>query len=141
MDITVNYAAVFLAAVVSMAVGFAWYNPMLFGKQWMKLMGHTTASMKSAQKEMGMLYGVSFVAALFTAFVLSHVMTMSENFFHYPMLTTGLMSAFWMWLGFVAPVQLTDVIFGNKKWLLFGINTGYQLTALLCMGVILGLLK
>ncbi len=137
MNVEVNFLAVILAAVGSMVVGFLWYSPMLFAKRWMKLMGHTTESMKSAQKQMGMMYGLSFVVSLVTAYVLSHVMALSENFFHYSMLQTGLTTAFWMWLGFVAPVQMTEVLFGGKKWELFGINTGYQLASLLVMAVIL----
>lgn len=55
------------------------------------------------------------------------------------MLQTGLTSAFWMWLGFVMTVQLTGTIFGDKNFKLFAIDTGYQLVALLGMGVVLGL--
>jgi hypothetical protein len=141
MDVQVNYIAILLASVVSMAVGFLWYSPVMFAKSWMKLMGYTAESMEKAKKSMGKMYTLSFVASLVTAYVLAHVMVLSENYFHYSSLVTGLSSAFWMWLGFVAPVQMTDVLFGGKKWDLFVINTGYQLVALLGMGVTLGLLR
>ena len=88
---------------------------------------------------MGKLYGLSFVVSLITAYVLSHVMVMSENFFHYSMLSTGLTSAFWMWLGFMMPVQITATIFGDKKWTLFGIDTGYQLVSIMAMGVVIAI--
>jgi hypothetical protein len=140
MNIEVNFVAVLLAAIVSMVVGFLWYSPMLFGKPWAKLMGFTAESLKKAQKTMGPMYALSFVAALVTAYVLSHVMTLSENTFHYARMATGVSTAFWVWLGFVAPVQLTDVIFGGKKWNLFFINSGYQLASLVVMGVALSLL-
>lgn len=103
-------------------------------------MGYTKESMAKTQKAMGPWYALSFVVALVTAFMLAHVMALSENFYGYPPVMTGLTTAFFMWLGFVAPVQLTDVIFGNKKWQLFVINTGYQLTVLLAMGLVIGLL-
>lgn len=140
MNVETNYLAILLAAVASMGVGFLWYGPMLFAKPWMKLMGHTSESMKTAKKEMGKMYAISFVASLVTAYVLAHVMRLSENFFHYAPVATGLTSALWMWLGFVMPVQLTDILFGGKKWKLFAINTGYQLAALLVMGIVIGLL-
>lgn len=139
MNTEVNYFAVFLAGVASMAIGFLWYSPMILGKQWTKEKGMTKEALAKAQKEMGPLYGVSFLVSLVTAYVLSHVMTFSENFFHYPMLSTGLTSAFWMWLGFAMPVQVTATIFGNKNWKLFGIDTGYQLASLLAMGAVLAL--
>ncbi len=139
MNIQVNYIALLIAGIAAMAVGFLWYGPMLFGKPWMKLMGYTKESMEKAKKEMGKMYAISFVLTLLMAYVLSHVITLSSNFFHYDRLTTGLTTAFWMWLGFVMPVQATDVLFGGKKWKLFAINTGYQLVSLLVMGVVLGM--
>jgi disulfide bond formation protein DsbB len=130
---------VLLAGVVSMVVGFLWYSPVLFGKPWMKLMGINPKNMKDAQKAMGKQYGISFLVTLLSAYVLFHTIVLSENYFHYDRLSTGLISAFWMWLGFVAPVQLTDVLFGGKKLKLFAINTGYQLASLLAIGVVLAM--
>lgn len=138
--IEVNFVAVLVAAVTSMALGFIWYSPQVLGKPWMKLMGYTQEDLKAEQKKMGMLYGLSFVLALIMAYVLTHVIAMSENYFGMDRLTTGLTSAFWMWLGFVMPVQATDTIFGSKKWMLLGINTGYQLVSLLVMGIVIGYL-
>ena len=139
--IEVNYVAVLIAAIVSIVVGFVWYT-VLFGKQWTKLMGFTKESMEQAKKGMGKTYSISFVLGLVTAYVLFHVMAMSEAYFGNPPVTTGLMTAFWSWLGFVMPVQATDVLFGGKKsWKLFWINTGYQLASLLAMGVAIGLVS
>jgi hypothetical protein len=140
MNVEVNYLAVLLAGVVAMGVGFLWYGPMLFAKPWMKLMGYTAESMKKDQAKLGKTYTISFVLALVTAYMLSHVMTFSESYMHYDSLTTGLTSALSMWVGFVAPVQATDALFGGKPWKLFWINTGYQLATLLAMGVVIGLM-
>lgn len=134
-----SFVAVLIAGVLSMVVGFVWYSPGVLGKPWMKLMGYTEASLKKKQAEMGKWYAVSFVLALLTAYILSHVMTFAENFYGYARLSTGITSAIWMWLGFVMPVQMTEVIFGGKSLKLLGINTGYQLVSLLVMGVVLGL--
>lgn len=140
MNVEVNYLAVLLAGIASMAIGFLWYSQMVLGKQWMKEKGLTAENLKKAQKEMGKSYAVSFVISLITAYVLSHVMVLSENFFGYPMVQTGLTTAFWMWLGFAMPVQAGATIFGNKNWKLFAIDTGYQLVSLLAMGVVIGVL-
>jgi hypothetical protein len=138
--IEVNWLAILLAGVSTMVVGFLWYSPKLFGKKWMAYMGYTPESMKEGQRQMAKLYLLSFVASLVTAYILSHVIVLSQYYYEYDWVMTGLTSAFFMWLGFVAPVQLTDVLFGGKKWGLFVINTGYQLVSLLVMGVILGYL-
>jgi len=140
MNVEVNFMAMILAAVSSMAIGFLWYSPMVVGTQWMKLKGYTKESLRRAQSEMGKLYALSFVVAIVTAFMLSHVMALSENFYGYPKLQTGITTAISMWLGFIMPVQMTSTIFGEKKWALFGIDTGYQLASMLTMGIVLGLL-
>lgn len=140
MNIEVNYLAVLIAGVATMVVGFLWYGPMLFAKPWMKLMGHTKESLEKEKTNMGKTYGTSFVLALVTAYVLSHVMSLSQAFYNTSPVMTGLTSAFWMWLGFIMPVQATDVLFGSKKFKLFLINTGYQLASVLVMGLLLGLM-
>ncbi len=137
--IEVNYVAVILAAIASMAVGFVWYGP-LFGKQWMKEKGFTKENMEKAKKEMGKWYALTAILAIISAYVLAHVMALSKKFYGYPMLQTGLTSAFWMWLGFVMPVQTTASIFGGRNWKLLGIDTGHNLASLLVMGVVIGLL-
>lgn len=138
MNIEVNFLAVLLASFASMVLGFLWYGPIV-GKQWMKLKGYTAKSLKKDQSQMGKYYSISFVVALMTAFVLSHVMQLSQAAYNYPIMTTGMTTALWMWLGFVMPVQVTATIFGDKKWSLFAIDTGYQLFSLMVMGGVLAL--
>src|SRR5262245_15148728 len=121
-----------------MAIGFAWYHPRLFGKQWMRLKGYTAEALKSEQSRMRKLYAVSFVLSLLTAYILWIVMALAENFYHFPRVQNGLTSGFLMWLGFMMPVQASEEIFGGKQWKLFAINTGYQLVSILVMGLILG---
>ena len=132
-NIEVNYLAILVAAVANMAVGFLWYSPVLFGKPWMKLMGLTAKHMAAAKKKMGMMYAISFIATIVTAYVLSVVVQTVQAL----SMVEGLQLAGLLWLGFVGPVQMTDVIFGGKPWKLFFINTGYQLAGLLVMGAIL----
>lgn len=140
MNVEVSYLAVLIAGIVSMAIGFAWYSPYVLGKPWMKEKGFTHESLKKAQKEMGKFYAVSFVLSLVMAYVLFHVVTLSESFYGYSRLMTGVTSAFWMWLGFLMPVAATATIFGDKNLRLFGIDTGYQFVSVLGMGIVIGLL-
>jgi hypothetical protein len=139
MEISINYLAVLVASIASMIVGFLWYSPILFGKQWAKLNGYTEKSLKAEQKKMSKLYGFSFLAILLMAYILSHVISLSNNYYGFGMLQTGLTSAFFMWLGFVMPIQFTSQLFGREEWKLFFIDTGYQLASLTVMGVIIGI--
>jgi hypothetical protein len=128
----INLLAVLVAGIANMAIGFAWYSPLLFGNQWMKLMGLTKLSMKAAQKKMGPMYGLSFIATLVTGYVLSILV----NSVGALTLVEGLQLSALVWLGFTTTVQLTDLIFGGKSFKLYAINTGYQLVSLLVMGAI-----
>ncbi len=140
MIVEVNYIAVLLATLVSFIVGFLWYSPLLFAKPWMKEMGLTAKGMKESQKKMGPLYALSVLGSFVMAYVLYHVATMGAYFFGHKGIDIGLQSAFWSWLGFIMPVQMTDVIFGGKSWKLFLLNTGYQLVSVLGMGLVIGMM-
>jgi Protein of unknown function (DUF1761) len=132
----VNWLAILVAAIATMVVGFLWYSPLLFAKPWMREMGYDPndkAKREEMRKGAGAAYGFSFVASLITAFTLA-------LFFHALLvqgLHFGLMTAFHIWLGFVATVQLTGALFSKQSMKLFAINTGYQLVCYLVMAVIL----
>ncbi|MEK7165235.1 MAG: DUF1761 domain-containing protein [Patescibacteria group bacterium] len=132
----VNLVAVVVAVVASMAVGFAWYSPQLFGKQWMSLMGLSEDKMAAAKKEMGKMYALSFVGALIMGYVLGMVVKMAYS----TTVVGGMKVGFGVWLGFIAPVQLTDTIFSGKKWNLLYLNSGYQLVSTMVMGAVLVLM-
>ena len=134
----VNLITVLLAAVANMVVGFLWYSPMLFGKQWMKLMGLNHKELdKMKKKGMGKTYAISFACSLLTAYVLAFFVKLAQA----DSIIGGVQIGFWVWLGFVTTVQLTDVLFGSKSRGLYFLNTGYQLAGLLTMGALLGFWK
>ncbi len=141
MQIEVNFIAVIAAAIAYMALGFAWYSPALFGKQWMALRGLKMT--KEDQAKMGPLYGLTFIASLLTAYVLFFIMAISEPFYMMDPIPNGLMSAFWVWLGFVMPTQVGNAVFGSdnpNKWKILRFDTSYQLVGLLLMGTVIGFL-
>lgn len=131
-----NLFAILVAAISTIAVGFLWYSPMLFAKLWMQEMGYhpnDKANVREMQKGAGPAYLASFIANIVSAFVLA-------LFFHemrVQSINIGLLVAFHVWLGFVATVQLTGVLFMKQSKKLFAINTGYQLACYLMMGIIL----
>lgn len=137
MDLTqVNWLAIIVSAVASMALGFLWYSPFLFANPWMKAMELTKEKLQQAQKKMGPMYALSTVGAILTALVLA----MLRDLTGMVGLSESLILAFWIWLGFLTPVQLTEVIFGGKKPMVYYINTGYQLASVLAMAVVLSML-
>jgi hypothetical protein len=148
----VNLLAVLACAVVTMIVGFLWYSPALFAKPWVKEMGYDmndTAAMEKMKKSAGPAYGAAFVGSLVTAMILGKLLDAlsrhGEAVWH-PVAaaqpwTYGVEIGVAVWLGFVATVQLTGVLFANQSGKLFAINTGYQLVCYAAMGAILAVWK
>jgi hypothetical protein len=128
----VNFIAVIIAAIVNMALGYAWYGP-LFGKQWMKLTGRTKEDIEKGKKDMPMVMGTMFVGALVMAYVLAVFISLTNS----TGAVAGAMIGFWAWLGFVATTMLQDVLYEKKNKNLAAINMGYNLTALVLNGAII----
>lgn len=130
----VNLLAVVVAGVLGMAIGAAWYSPMLFGKRWMKESGMTDEDMARAKaKGMGKSYALGLVSALVMAYILAMFVHMDGA----RDVAGGAALAFWLWLGFVATVMLSSVLWENKSWTLYAINAGYYLVSLLVMATVL----
>jgi Protein of unknown function (DUF1761) len=148
----VNLLAVLVCAIATMGIGFLWYSPALFAKPWVKEMGYDMndkAAMEKMKKSAGPAYGASFVCSIVTAMVLGKLLNAlsrhSDRVWHtfampQPVLY-GVMVGVAVWVGFVATVQLTSVLFANQSGKLFAINTGYQLVCYAAMGAILAVWK
>ena len=128
-EVDINIWAVLVAAVVSMVVGSFWYSKSLFGKEWAKLVGRKLEEMSGGGKG----YAVAAAGALLQAYILAH-------FVQYAGATTfwdGIVTGFWLWLGFVAVVVAMNLVFEGKSWTLWKINAGYFLVVLLINGCLL----
>ncbi len=130
---SVNLLAVIVSAVLSMVVGSLWYGP-IFGKKWMKLISMTKEEMEKGKKDMPKTYGMMFVGSLVTSYVLAMTVGMAAT----KDVATGVIIAFWIWLGFIVPVKLSEVLFEKKAWDLFYIENGYYLVFLLIAGGVIG---
>ena len=131
--VEVNYIAVLLAALSTMLVGSVWYTPAVFGKIWMKL-----AKVKPDQ-QMTKLFGLTFVAALVSAYVLAHVTYLSNQFFGNTFLQDALSTGFWLWLGFVAARILTHDLFEGRPGKLTLLTVGNEFVTIMAMALIIGL--
>jgi Protein of unknown function (DUF1761) len=124
-------------SVLAFVLGAVWHSPVLFGNTWMKIMGgcdkYTKEEMQKIQKEMGKFYALQFFLTLLTMFVLY------QNIKYFGG-KNGVSYAFFMWLGYVLPVQVSSVIWGStdKKWWCkqIGILAGLQLLVFLIAGYI-----
>lgn len=107
----VNYMLVLGATVAQFVLGAVWYSPLMFGKWWMQIMEATNLlpeELKRLQKEMMPFYGLQLFLTLFTTFAFANFMVYASQIDIYK-------TAWWIWIGFIAPVQISTVIWGNTK--------------------------
>jgi hypothetical protein len=138
MAVPINFLAVLVCAIASMALGFLWYGP-LFGKHWMEWSGKTKKDMEAAKSGMIKSYVIMFIGSLVMAFVLAHALVFASTYLKMSGIEAGLMAGFWNWLGFVAPVTIGMVLWDGKPWKLWILTNGFQLIQLMIFGVILSL--
>jgi uncharacterized protein YacL len=136
MDVQINIWGVLAAVVASMVVGSLWYSNALFGKHW-RMLEHIDE--KRAKKEMPMGMIGMIITSLLMAYVLAHVTYLSYKFFtdnSYQM--SAIMTAFWMWLGFVLPVVASNTLFNQRRKKAALLHAGNWLVILLVMGLVIG---
>lgn len=135
--VPINFVAVFVATLVSMVVGFLWYGP-LFGKQWMVLMKFNEADRKKG-KEAGMTknYVLMMLGSFVMAYVLAHSIVFGSAYLGVSGPMAGASAAFWSWLGFMAPLTMSSVLWEGKPWKLWLLNNGYNLVSLVLMGMVI----
>ena len=131
----INYLTIFVAALATFALGALWYSPLLFGKLWMKVHGHSADKIAEMQQSTGKIYGVSFVCYV----VMAAVLAILVSYTGVATASGGLWLGFLCWLGFAATIGLTANLFSEKPLAAYLIDAGYQLAYLLFMGALLAL--
>lgn len=155
-----NFYAVLVSSLVTLLVGFVWYNPKVFGTIWMKETGMTE---EKAQKSnmlkvfgltifyslmlslvvpalvihqmgaLGMIGGPEFVATAkpsYAAFLADYE-TEFRTFKH------GALHGFMSGLFFALPITAINSLFEQKSWKYILINAGYWIVSLTIMGGII----
>jgi hypothetical protein len=135
MEVQVNYLAILLAAVSSMVVGAIWYAKGVFGKEWMKL---AKIDEKKAAEWSVFALVVAFASSLVMAFVLAHIIYLSNYFYKGSYLEDALMTGLWVWIGFQGfRIFMHDAFEGRRKKLSI-INMGNELATIMVMAAIIG---
>jgi len=136
----INYWAILVSAIAFFALGSLWYTKILFGDAWIESIGKTMKQLEKekANSNMAKSFGIMFIAGLLMAYVTAHLVDLMV--FVYPdteKITLGVITGFWVWLGYIASYVLTAVAFEDRPWKYYFINTGYWLVGALMMGVML----
>ena len=129
--LAVNWLAVVLATVASMALGAAWYG--MLSRQWLAASGRKAEDI-DPKDFMPYVWSVivqlvmAYALAVFTP-ALTGAMTIQNG------LTVGAL----VWLGFIITSLILNHRYQGRGWSLTAIDGGYLLAVMLVQGVVLGL--
>ena len=134
MDLgSVNWIAVVVAAVASMALGFVWY--MALGNQWMGALGKTREQIMASGNQ-----AAPFIIAFLMQLIMAYSLALfTPKLMGSTTLVNGLIVGFHVWLGFVITSMIINHRYQGSKWSLTLIDGGYLLGVLLVQGLVIGL--
>ena len=130
----INYWAVLVAGVAAWGFGALWY--MALGNPWKAAHGFTAEQIRAHHGKGAPPWPliVSFIADLVMAWVLAGVL----GHLGAVTLANGVISAAFLWFGFVITTLTVNNMFGLRSHKLIAIDGGHWLGALLLMGAIIG---
>jgi len=127
----VNYIAVIIAALAGFGLGAIWY--MVLAKPWMHAVGKTEADRPQGSAQV-VPFAIAIVALLIMAWMLAGVMGHLGDI----TIRGGVISGFFVWLGFVITTMGVNHAFSGAKPMLTLIDGGYWLAVLLIQGAVIG---
>jgi hypothetical protein len=132
---SVNWLAVIVATVASMALGFGWY--MALGKQWMAALGKTREQVAEGA---GSNQAVPYILAALMQLIMAGTLAMFiPRLMGAATVSNGLIVGFHCWLGFVITSMIINHRYQGSRWSLTLIDGGYLLGVLLLQGLVIGL--
>lgn len=132
---TISIWSVIVASISAFAVSAVWYSPLLFGKEWMSLIGATERDIAEAKaSDMTSRYVIQFIFTIVTFIVIAfavsalNIVTARDGAF------LGLLA----WAGFALPGSISGILW-EKKTMKYAMIT--SVATLLCWvigGAIIG---
>ena len=122
----INLLAVLVAGIVHTVIGLIWFMPKLFGTPWVKL---TRMEMKPARPWIP--------AGLLGHQVMAFVLAVIVNLANATSVGGGIVVGIFVCLGFMATLEIGELIWEKIPFKLFLIRVGNQLVGLASAGAIL----
>jgi hypothetical protein len=127
---SINYLAVFVAAIAVFGLGSLWYTPILFGNVWLKEVGLTPEKVESG--DMAKTFGIGFLCIFLMCLTLAMFLRGSEY--------TWLEGARWgsyAGFGLMGATVALNATYESKSWTYIAINAGYVTIGMAIAGAIL----
>ncbi len=131
-NLYINHAAVFVCAILNLALGALWYSPSFFYKSWLSETKLTEEQL--AKQNPAKTYGLAFLFALIISYNLAFFLGDSQTD-----ATWGAIAGFLAGFGFSALIFAIIALFEQRLWKYIFINGGYITVYFTLIGFILGL--
>lgn len=133
--LSVNWLAVVLAMVASMALGAAWYTGL--SKQWLAATGKTIEDIQanSGGSATPFIWGAAM--QLIMAYMLA---VLTPAVFGTVTVGNAVTLGVHLWIGFIVTNMIMNHRYEGQKWSLAVIDGAYALGILVVQGVVIGLL-
>ena len=153
-----NIYAILVSALVTLLVGFVWYNPKVFGTIWMNETGMTDE--KAKQSNMLKVFGLTIFYSLMLSFIIpalvihqmgalgmvggdptiakpSYEAFMADYGGAFRTFKHGALHGFMSGLFIALPITAINALFEQKSWKYILINAGYWIVSMTIMGAII----
>ncbi|MCZ7642913.1 MAG: DUF1761 domain-containing protein [Pseudorhodoplanes sp.] len=132
----VNYQAVVIAGTAAWVAGAVYYG--IFGKPWLAALGRTREDIAHARGTPA--FYLPFVLAMIANLIMAGVLAGIVGHLGPGRVTllNGIISAVFVWLGFVVTTMAVNNAFGGRKAMLTVIDSGHWLAALVVAGAVIG---
>ena len=131
----VTFLPILAAGIASVLIGWIWYHPKVFGSAWMRLSNITPEMAERGKKRMPLNAVIALVAAMLVAWVMNYVGIYLSVAVGDPV--GALVLGSWCWVGFVAPTMLGMVLWEQKPFRLYLINSLYWYVTFVAMALVL----
>ncbi|MEK7156346.1 MAG: DUF1761 domain-containing protein [Patescibacteria group bacterium] len=130
----VTFWPIVAAGVASVLIGWVWYHPRVFGTTWMRLANVTPEMAERGKKMMPLSVVLSLIGSMLIAYVMNYV---GIAFHIFDWVGAIFELALWCWLGFIVPTSLGTILWEQRPFKLYLINTLYWLVTFIAMALIL----
>ena len=132
-----HWQPVLVSVILGVVSGSIWYNPKTFFPLWWRGIGKTDADQPGAGQNMGIVFGLTFVATLVQVIGFAYVVGLM-----YPQGYTGIQAvsvALLVWGGVIAPTSLVNKLFAGHHLSSWLIETGNHFINMCLFGVVFAL--
>jgi len=138
-DIFLSGWGILVSALAYFIIGSIWYAPFLFGHECKR---HDNKPENDANKESkpkscwSCCKILSYVGELIISLIIACILAVFIEVSGAESIGEGIITAFWIWLGFIATTHFSAVLWGRKTVKHYFIHVCFMLVGLVVMGAV-----